>query len=63
MTIDLADRSAARGRNVQFYVNRKELCSPLDVLFDDGHNHHVLRMLVAFAAEDRFGGYEPDDWW
>ena len=48
---------------MQFHVNRKELCSPLDVLFDDGHNHHVLRMLVAFAAEDRFGGYEPDDWW
>ena len=52
-----------RRSNVEFYLNRNAACSPLEVLFDDGFHHQVLRMLMAFAAEDRFGlaGDEIDD--
>ena len=48
-------------------MNRHQCRSPLEVLFSDGDND-VLHLLMAFAAEDRFGprekkvGDAPDDW-
>jgi hypothetical protein len=67
ITIDLADRSAVKRSNVEFYLNRMQGLSPLEVLFRDADPEHndTLRQLMAFAAEDRFGprdGDRPEDW-